>query len=346
MAEIGGQGAQRVSNSFFNFTMLTGWTNIQREMAAMVGYESFRAEISKAGKLKREGKTNTRAFQTSLRYLERYGLTGAGADYDFLGGSAMTVDLNHTNPQAKKAIQLGIMRFANETLFMPNPNDIPQWAQTPWGSVVAQLKSYPLMMSRLAGYAINEAGKGNVKPISYMLTAGVGMGAIALSAKDIVQSRGGEDQRSNDLRDRRLTTMFPGLAEAIGVSETDATDEVVGWYLQSMMAMGGLGLFGDFFFQAAEQADNGAYGQVRMMSYVLGPSAGLIPAANDIAGGVGEAAFGGDSPGKIRQAARTIAGRVPIFGGLAPFREGSADFIGGPKGDGKKTGGFSGGGFK
>ena len=103
-------------------------------------------------------------------------------------------------------------------------------------------------------------------------------------------------------------------------------------------AVGGIGLLGDFFFQAAEQADNGAYGQTRMMSYVLGPSASLIPAAMDVAGGVSEAAFGGTSPGKTRQALRTVAGRVPILGGVGDFRETAADLGGDPTGTKTNTG--------
>jgi len=338
MAEIGGEGSQRFSNAFFNFTMLTGWTNVQREVGAMVGYEAMRAELGKATRLRREGKTNSASYRTSMRFLERYGLTGQGASYDFMKPGAVALDVSSSDGAAHKAVQLATLRFVNESLFMPSSNDIPQWANTPWGSVVFQLKSYPLMMMRLTNDVFGEAKKGNMKPLAYLATAGVGFGAIALSVKDVVQSRGGDDNRQREVRERRLSQMFPGLAAAVGIPEDSNTDAALGWYLQSMMAVGGIGLLGDFFFQAAEQADNGAYGQTRMMSYVLGPSASLIPAAMDVAGGVSEAAFGGTSPGKTRQALRTVAGRVPILGGVGDFRETAADLGGDPTGTKTNTG--------
>jgi hypothetical protein len=39
----------------------------------------------------------------------------------------------------------------------------------------------------------------------------------------------------------------------------------------------------------------------------------------------------GDSAGKQRQAARTVAGRVPVLGGVRSFREGAADLMGDPR---------------
>ena len=41
-----------------------------------------------------------------------------------------------------------IMRFVNETIFTPDPNDVPMWAQHPVGAMIFQLKSFPLMMMR------------------------------------------------------------------------------------------------------------------------------------------------------------------------------------------------------
>lgn len=332
LAEVGQLGSQRLSNAFFNATLLTPWTNMQREVGAMVGYEAMRSEINKAIRLRREGRTNSRAYQTSVRFLERYGLTGAGANYDFLKPGAQVLDLAHLGGSSKDAVQLAVLRFTNEAIYMPNPNDIPQWAQTPWGATVFQLKSFPLMMARQTGLAIEEAKKGNPKHLFYLLTAGVAAGAVSAGIKDVIQRRGGENQRSAEFRDRKLSAQFPGLAAALGIPEGEATDQAIGWYLEGMLAAGGLGLFGEFFYNAAEQADSGAYGHVRMLSFLGGPSVGLVTTGLDITAGVQEGLFGdGDSTGKQRQAARAAVSRVPVLGGMRDVREGVADLMGEPR---------------
>jgi hypothetical protein len=355
MAEIGEMGSQRLTNAFFNLTLLEPWTKLQREVAAMVGYEAMRSEISRAVRLRQQGRTNSNAYRTSVRFLERYGLTGVGANYDFLAPGAQVFDLAHLGGSSKEAAQLAAMRFTNEAIFSPNPNDIPQWAQTPWGATVFQLKSFPLMMQRLVGSILKEARQGNLAPLASFATVGVGMGMVSAGVKDVIQQRGGEDQRSAATRERALSSQFPGLAAALGIEEGEATDEVIGWYLEGLLAVGGLGLIADFFYNSAEQADNGAYGHVRMLSFLGGPSVSIITSGYDVAAGVSDAAFGeAENTGKERQAARAVIGRVPILGGIRDVREGVADLMGEPNtgggGGGRSSGfgssgGFSSGGF-
>ncbi len=346
MAEIGEMGGQRLTNAFFNLTLLEPWTKLQREVAAMVGYEAMRSEISRAVRLRQQGRTNSNAYRTSVRFLERYGLTGQGANYDFLAPGAQVFDLAHLGGSSKEAVQLAAMRFTNEAIFMPNPNDIPQWAQTPWGATVFQLKSFPLMMQRLAGTILKEAGQGNLAPLAAFATAGVGVGMVSVGLKDVIQRRGGEDERSAATRERSLTGQFPGLAAALGIEEGDATDEVIGWYLEGLLAVGGLGLIADFFYNSAEQADNGAYGQVRMLSFLGGPSVSIVTSAYDVAAGGVDAAFGeAENTGKERQAARAVISRVPVLGGIRDVREGVADLFGEPSSGGSGGGGGRSSGF-
>ena len=191
-----GADSNKATNAFFNFTLLTPWTNMNREMAGAVFHQAIITEQRRAltadqGSIK---------YRTAMRFLNRYGL----ADYAKDGAK----DLNDPRVLADDdAVREGMIRFANESIFTPNSNDVPVWAQTPWGSVIFQLKSFPLMMQRLTlgeGGIGSEAVKGNVYPALYALTIGAGFGMASLGTKDVVQSRGGEEGTSMELRNRNL----------------------------------------------------------------------------------------------------------------------------------------------
>ena len=104
------------------------------------------------------------------------------------------------------------------------------------------------------------------------------------------------------------------------------------------MAIGGLGLFAEMLYNSSAQLDNGKYGFVRTMSAIAGPG---ISAAEDIifdipAGAKDFVTGDGTKTGQRREMFRSVAGRLPILGGLHDFREGAAD-LGGKKGGNKKT---------
>ena len=338
MVQMGGEGSQKFTNAFFNFTLLTPWTNMQREVAAMVGFEAFKTEINRAVSMRMNGKKNTRGYQKALRFLERYGLTGENAQHDFLAPGSYRIDDLPDNEVVSNQVKAAMLRFTNEAIFTPNPNDVPMWAQSPWGSLMFQLKSFPLMMSRLTTDVLSEASKGNIKPLAYLLTAGVGLGMVSVGVKDVVQSRGGEDQRSPAFRKRALSKIIP-------VEEGGDYDERLGWYAEGLMAMGGLGLFAELLYNASAQLDNGKYGYVRTMSYIFGPAVGTSEAIFDVAAGVGDAVMGdAEKNGKERQGARQVASRIPVLGGVTAFREGAADLFGEQQSGGKKKG-FGQGGF-
>lgn len=152
------------------------------------------------------------------------------------------------------------------------------------------------------------------------------MGAVALGAKDIVQFRGGEDEQSPDLRTRNMGK----FAEYLGYDEKtygDA-DDFLGWYFEGLIQMGGLGLLADLLHSTVSQVDNGSYGQTRIASAVLGPSYGLMftDTPNVLAGIMDQ---NDDSNAKERTAARTVAGRIPIAGGIRATRNGLTDMIAG-----------------
>jgi hypothetical protein len=342
MVQMGGEGSQKFTNAFFNFTLLTPWTGFNREIAAMVGYEALKSELARAVSMRQKGNVNSNAYKTAIRFLERYGLTGEGADYDFLAKGAFSLDtIPPNNLEIQDQLKAAILRFTNESLFMPDPNDIPMWAQTPWGSLMFQLKSFPLMMSRLSADVLREAAKGNVKPLIYMSTAGVGLGMFSIGLKDLVQSRGGEDGESRDFRERAASNLIP-------IEEGGDYDARLGWYLEGLMAMGGLGLFAELLYNTSAQLDNGKYGYVRAMSGIFGPSVSASEAVFDVAAGGADFITGdGERTAKRRQALRQIASRVPVAGGVNSFREAAADLAGDPDSGGSSGGGnnpFSGSG--
>ena len=289
----------------------------------------------------------TAKYRTAMRFLNRYGL----ADF----GKEGAKDLNDPRILDNDAVREGMIRFANESIFTPNSNDVPLWAQTPWGSIAFQLKSFPMMMQRLA---LGEGGVGselfgktdgnynaNVYPALYALTIGAGFGIASLGTKDVAQARGGDDERSMAFRNRNMLKSL-GYDKKIHGDE----DDFAGWYLDGLIQMGGLGLLSNMLYDSAQQLDNGAYGQMRVASTVFGPSVGLFMSGYNVAAGAGDAlgdAMGNESTNsKERQGVRSLLERVPVLGGVKALREGGVDTLVG-EGDGASSKSKSnwGGGF-
>ena len=99
------------------------------------------------------------------------------------------------------------------------------WAQTPIGALVFQLKSFLLMMTRLTGHVLRETNRGNLKPLMYFAALGPAFGMATNSVKDLVQMRGGEDEKSPELRKRNVLK-FLGYDEKVHGNEND----FLGWY--------------------------------------------------------------------------------------------------------------------
>ena len=93
-----------------------------------------------------------------------------------------------------------------------------------------------------------------------------------------------------------------------------------------MLQLGGLGLIAELMYNTAAQADNGAWGQVRVLSNIFGPTFGHIPSALNVFAGITDQK---PSNYKERQAVRELASRVPILGGVRAIREGTVDAIAG-----------------
>ena len=355
MVHMSGEGNQKFTNAFFNATLLTPWTNTMREVASLVGFEAMKAEINRASRMKRNGKQGTKSYATAVRFLERYGLTGEGASHDFLSDGSFRIDGLPKDEAIQMQVQMAMLRFTNEAIFTPNPNDVPLWGQGPWGSMMFQLKSFPIMMQRMGKYLLDEAGDGNYYPLLYMATFGVGAGAASMSLKDKIQMRGGEDEKSFANRDRSMSASKEGLAEILGISEGSMTDDYLGWYVDGLMAVGGLGFLGELLYNSSAQLENGKYGFVRVLSSVAGPQIGTAELVFDTGSAIREQAMnamtGSDDNSKTRVATGNLLRRVPVAGGISSVRLNAQDAIaGGKKKPGRKKkgkfdGGFSGSGF-
>ena len=331
MVHLYGAPDNKASHAFFNATLLTPWTDMNRMIAGATGYETFITMQQKAFDTFKTGvpyAQQSAQYKTAHRFLKNYGLA------EFLPGAKRAGESlgNRALMQSDDTVRMGVIKFADDAIFQPNPNDIPMWAQTPVGQLVFQLKSFPLMMSRMTGHILSEANQGNFRPLMYLASVGPAFGVVTLSAKDMIQMRGGEDDRSPELRKRNVLKAL-GYDKKVHGDEND----FLGWYVESMMVMGGFGLLGDVIHSAVSQVDNGAYGQQRMWSTVLGPSFGLGNAGMQVTAGIFDE--GDNSNSKERSAMREVATRIPILGGNRRIREGIVDATAGEASSGN-TGGW------
>ena len=325
MLHMFGATDTKLSAAFFNATGLTPWTDMNRKIAGAVGYEAVKSMQAKANRQFKEGvplAQQATGYKTAHRFLTSVGLqeflpTGSRA-HESLSNTALL--------ETDDVVRQSVIRFADKAIFTPNANDIPLWAQTPVGALLFQLKSFPLMMGRMSADVVKEAKQGNVTPLLYFATFGPAFGMGALAAKDVIQMRGGDDGQSPELRKRNALKVL-GYDEEVHGNE----DDFLGWYLEGMMMMGGLGLLGDVAVGIASQVENGAYGQVRVASLLGGPTVGNGFAAMTVMGGVTD---GSDSNAKERAATREIATRIPVLGGIRKARESIVDMVSGEADDG------------
>ncbi|PWC63980.1 hypothetical protein TSH7_09890 [Azospirillum sp. TSH7] len=356
-SEPGGALAHKVQQAFMNATGLNQWTRMNREISAIVGWEAMKAEVRRARGNYVPGQVQqNRAFRQSMRFLRDYGLE------DFVTGNASLEDAF-----GDPTVQRALIKFSNNTIFEPNSDQIPMWAQTWWGGLLFQLKSYPLLMGRTMRDILVDAydalpgdgrhawgplrrptGDGNPWPLLYLGTVGAAGGAAAATIKDVAQSRGYEEDGKTPARSPRERSLAK-IAEKFGIDGLDPNtpyDKMAGWWLESIIHLGGLGLVSDALWNTADQMDNGAFGQQRIAGTFLGPTYSLI--FNDgvnVAAGLQQALMGDGSNGKERTGARSAVARIPFVGQQAGWREGIVDALAGEKQGRKKTAGGWGAGW-
>lgn len=331
MFHLQGSKSGRISNAFFLANGLTQWTNAMRQTAALVGYESIKANQAIIQRERMNGYVGSAKYQRSLRYLRQLGLAEL-ADAPPIGTFVEATE----NPKIAQAIH----KFTNESVFQPSRNDVPMWAQDPIAGLMWQFKSYPVMMGRLVKRTLQEATAvengqyvGDPAGLLYLATVGAGLGIGTVAIKDVVMGRNEDAKDGNwhSLRDRT----FSKVAQEFGLKDykmSDAEkDELLGWYIGGVLQMGALGFVGDLMYQTASSVDNGSFGKERIFSQVMGPWMGTVSDAVDIVGGAANAITVGEEDGnaKERVAARKVIGRVPFIGRANTVREGWVDWIAG-----------------
>ncbi len=344
MTGLYGADSSKNTVAFFNATLLSPWTGFWRSTSSAVGHEWFKAEyaialanFNPAANLREQN----RKFQKSYRILRAYGLDELLATNQRIDDFDSFIPSPSDSPQradAKARVQEAVIKFSNQTIFTPNANDIPLFAQSPIGQIVYQLKSFPMMMGRTAydvgrlGLAADPVTGGGRRFSPAIMLASVAPmigGGSANLVKDYVQARGEDNTRQP--RERS----FNELAESVGWDGRVhgdiygiSADAFWGNYVEGMIQMGGLGLLADIFYQTAEQADNGTYGAQRIVSVFGGPTAGLAFDAVKVYQGIADQNDSRRYP--ERAAARVVANRIPVLGGYRDVREGITTAIAGP----------------
>lgn len=318
-------------NAFFNGTMLTPWTDMWRGISGAVALNSFRTQLTKYSRgFKPEAGVDAqnRSVRFAQRYLNRYGLQ------DYMANPSK--ELDPRDPVVAEAM----IRFANDTIFSPNPNDIPLAWHTPGGAILWQLKSFPLMMGRLIkDVVIDDLRRGDIKRPLYFAAFAPAAGMAAVGIKDIVQARGGEEGKTAEFRTRNFAKLM-GYDESVHGNQQD----FLGWYFEGLGAAGGFGLLAELLHDITSQADNSSYGIERTAGAILGPTFGTGASAMHVLGGVKEATLDvfdmgtSNTNSKERKAARAAVSRIPILGGVKAAREFATDIIAGDQTSDKKRG--------
>lgn len=334
--DIHGGKLGRATNTFFLANGLTPWTNTMRNISAVVGFESIKAAQLVAQREKAAGRLEGRAYMKNVRYLRQMG-AGELVDAPALGSMAEAVD--------NEVLRQAIHRFTNESVFQPGRNDIPlQFQDNPFWKMAFQFKSYPMMLGRMVKRSVLEAGAtettesgkkvyvGDVKPLAFLMTVGVGLAAGAQAARDLVSGRNEEADPEDSaawrsIRDRKWSKVVQALGFKDYEMDDETADAVLGWYVESLMGLGALGMVGDLFYQSAQSLDNGAFGRERIMSQLFGPSFGTFSSALQAVEGATD--MNEDSNSKERQAVRAVVTHVPGFASQKPWVEALTNWVAG-----------------
>lgn len=343
LSHVSGGVSGRITNAFFLANGLTMWTDTMRKFSALTGFEAIKANQAIVQRERLAGSTDTWAYRRSMRFLRQLGVAHL-ADELPLGAFADSVnDLK---------VAEAVHRFANESIFQPNRNDMPLWTQDPIAGLIWQFKAYPTMMGRLVKRSFKEAvatedGKyaGNPWGLLSLAAIGVGLGAGVSAVKDVVSGRNEEADPENpgdswrSVRKRSLNKMVQELGFKDAELTSGMADELLGWYVEGVLQIGALGFIGDFFYQAARFVDNGSFGRERIMSQIAGPTYGTFSDMLQIVEGAHQAATSeeGDPNGKARAAVRKVLGRVPLVGSQRPMIEAWVNDIAGELNGDRRT---------
>lgn len=188
-------------------------------------------------------------------------------------------------------IDTAARRISERSQFKVGVGEIPLWASSPWGKVAFQFQSFGYAHTQFVGNALDEARRGNVKPLAKLLTVGAGMGYLTKEAKHAIFSgQAPEDPGEDDFA--------TALARAATGKSHYATDTLKGkalGYIESLAAAGGAGILTAIPERVASRSP---------AKIALGATGADVDALARAAGDLGE--------GKVGKAAgRALEGLLP-----------------------------------
>lgn len=341
---------QGMNNAFFKATGLTQWTAFSRQMSANVGFEAIKCFQRQAREAIASGNQNSLTYRKAMYWLRTLGLN----DPEFINGRALTsyadmIEACKADPSLEsmnEKVARAVVKFVNQSAFAPNRADIPAWAQSGFGRLVFQFKSYPLMLGRLTKWALDSArlkNGANIKPLVLLATLGVGMGAGGQALRDVISGRNidyeDDDQSFADMhsvKQRLASEICRQLGWETWADNLEGTqaDSIIGWYASGLMGLGALGVIGDFAFNLTESTQDGAYGELNVAKQLFGPSFGTVMDAYHVAKtGYNMTAEGlgikSERPSNKdeRRAFSVLESRIPVVGGFRSLGRELKDYL-------------------
>lgn len=341
---------QGMNNAFFKATGLTQWTAFSRQMSANVGFEAIKCFQRQAREAIASGNQNSLTYRKAMYWLRTLGLN----DPEFINGRALTsyadmIEACKADPSLEsmnEKVARAVVKFVNQSAFAPNRADTPAWAQSGFGRLVFQFKSYPLMLGRLTKWALDSArlkNGANIKPLVLLATLGVGMGAGGQALRDVISGRNidyeDDDQSFADMhsvKQRLASEICRQLGWESWADSLEGTqvDSIIGWYASGLMGLGALGVIGDFAFNLTESTQDGAYGELNVAKQLFGPSFGTVMDAYHVAKtGYNMTAEGlgikSERPSNKdeRRAFSVLESRIPVVGGFRSLGRELKDYL-------------------
>ena len=341
---------QGMNNAFFKATGLTQWTAFSRQMSANVGFEAIKCFQRQAREAIASGNQNSLTYRKAMYWLRTLGLN----DPEFINGRALTsyadmIEACKADPSLEsmnERVARAVVKFVNQSAFAPNRADTPAWAQSGFGRLVFQFKSYPLMLGRLTKWALDSArlkNGANIKPLVLLATLGVGMGAGGQALRDVISGRNidyeDDDQSFADMhsvKQRLASEICRQLGWESWADNLEGTqvDSIIGWYASGLMGLGALGVIGDFAFNLTESTQDGAYGELNVAKQLFGPSFGTVMDAYHVAKtGYNMTAEGlgikSERPSNKdeRRAFSVLESRIPVVGGFRSVGRELKDYL-------------------
>lgn len=341
---------QGMNNAFFKATGLTQWTAFSRQMSANVGFEAIKCFQRQAREAMASGNQNSLTYRKAMYWLRTLGLN----DPEFINGRALTsyadmIEACKADPSLEsmnEKVARAVVKFVNQSAFAPNRADTPAWAQSGFGRLVFQFKSYPLMLGRLTKWALDSArlkNGANIKPLVLLATLGVGMGAGGQALRDVISGRNidyEDDGQSfadmHSVKQRLASEICRQLGWESWADSLEGTqvDFIIGWYASGLMGLGALGVIGDFAFNLTESTQDGAYGELNVAKQLFGPSFGTVMDAYHVAKtGYNMTAEGlgikSERPSNKdeRRAFSVLESRIPVVGGFRSLGRELKDYL-------------------